>query len=865
MADEVLEREAALEALGAAVAEAGAGRGSVVLVSGEAGIGKTSLMRAFAAGIPDGVRLLDAACDDLATPRALGPLRDAAAGGDGPLARALSGDRPGDDVFAAALDELACGATVLLIEDAHWADDATVDVLGYLARRIQALGAVLVVTFRDDELGPRHALLRMLGALAGAPVERVRLQPLSLAAVQRLAARVGADPVAVHRSTGGNPFFVTEVLASPDAGVPASVVDAVLARAGRLGPACRDALERISVVPSHVSTDLAERLLGDRVAALAEAEAAGVLEAGPHGVAFRHELARRAVELSLPALRRAALHGDVIAALLERRPLDRDHVMHHAVAAADAGTIVAVGPAAARDAARAGSHRQALAHLEAVRPHLDRLPEAERADVLDDLGWERYNAHRFDAAVEAGRAAVELYRRLGDQVAAARGLVRLSRHLFMAGATGEAQEGVSVAVAMLERDGPKADLAHAMIYRGAIMALTDAPEQAREVLAHARRLAHGAGREDLAALTSNYEGMARAELGDPGAVALVRGSIEAATAARQYEYAARGYTNVAELLLREERLGELEAFVEEGLAFTQERGFWSHAYNLWVHRCVALLRRGDWDRAIEGLRGTLTGEDDPGMLYAYSAPWLGRLLARRGEESAGPLLAQAWERARRQELQLGLAYTGIAYAEWAWLSSRPDVAREVGAVLLPRLQRAGAARFRGELLRQLARAGVAAGPFERVPEPFAAGLRGDWRAAADGWGADPYERALELLESGEEAPTLEALGLLDRLGAAPAAALARERLRALGARVPRGPRAGTRANPLGLTPRQLAVLELVREGRTNTEIAERLVVSVRTVDHHVAAVLSKLGVHSRHDAGAAAEAAGIGSRAGKDG
>jgi DNA-binding NarL/FixJ family response regulator len=158
------------------------------------------------------------------------------------------------------------------------------------------------------------------------------------------------------------------------------------------------------------------------------------------------------------------------------------------------------------------------------------------------------------------------------------------------------------------------------------------------------------------------------------------------------------------------------------------------------------------------------------------------------------------------------------------------------------------------LLRWLRRCGEPVEPFEGCPEELAAGLRGDWRAAAAGWeriGA-PYERALELVDSGEVDATLEALAVFDRLGADPAARLARRRLRELGVRqIPRGPQPTTRVNPAGLTDRQVEILRLLSEGLTNAEIAERLVLSVRTVDHHVSAVLQKLGVGGRRDAAAA--------------
>ena len=259
----LLEREATLAALSRAVTGAAAGQGSVAVVTGEAGIGKTSLIRAFAREAGEHARILLSACDDLMAPRTLGPLRDAALGRDGPLAAALADDEPVEDVFTALLEELAAEPpTVLVVEDLHWADDATLDVLAYAARRVEAAGALLVLTYRDDEVDPGHPLQRLLGVLASCPVHRLELTALSREAVRRLSAGTGADPEAVHRITRGNPFFVTEALASPRDAVPASVVEAVLARVGRLGDDCRQALDQLSVVPSHVSLDARRRAAG---------------------------------------------------------------------------------------------------------------------------------------------------------------------------------------------------------------------------------------------------------------------------------------------------------------------------------------------------------------------------------------------------------------------------------------------------------------------------------------------------------------------------------------------------------------------------------------------------------------------------
>jgi DNA-binding CsgD family transcriptional regulator/tetratricopeptide (TPR) repeat protein len=860
MAGRLLEREAELAAFQRAIDGAKAGRGSVVAVTGEAGIGKTTVIRAFRERLPASVRVLVGACDDLLAPPVLGPLVEAVRGTDGPLAQAIA-LRGGEDVLVAAVEELISNSpTVLIVEDVHWADDATIDLLRYLVRRLDRLPTVLVISVRDGEVRPGDRLEQLLATIATTPAsQRLALQPLSPAAVDQLANDAGREAGDLDLLTGGNPFYLTEVLAGPPGVVPTTVADTVLARVHHLPLEVQRALEQLSVIPTVIELPLAEALLGAQFESLAEAERLGMIQIGENTLTFRHELARRAIEGSMPALRRRACNRAIIEVLRVWAPTDLSRIVHHAVLGADSETVVANAPTAARAAADGGSHRQALTLYGAALRWADRLAPLERARVLDEYAWELYNAHRFDAAVAAGRDAVERFAELGEPVALGEALLRLSRHIYMTGQTDDAEQAVSWAVDVLEPAGSAAALAHALTQLGSLQALTGRSKSALLTLERAERLAEEAGRRDLLALALNYHGVASCDLEGEAGLHHLQRSLVLSLSAGAHEYAARAYTNLGELLYRFGHYDELSRCIDDGLTFTRERGFWSHAYNLELHRCLVLVRQTRWDEAQSALGRLVDAVDEPGMLYVYSVPPLARLLARRGQPLAEGLLTAAWERAVRQKSVLGIAYAGIAYVEWAWLTGRSDGLAPVVTGVVEATQARGAAPLRAEFLRYMARTGypeISEPVVDRAawlggPEPWAAGLRGDWRAAATAWHelGDRYEEALELAAADTIEPMVEALSILDELDARPAAAIVRARLKALGmTKVPRGPLAVTRANLAGLTERQLDVLSLLADDMTNAEIAQRLVISVRTVDHHVSAILSKLSVRTRREA-----------------
>src|SRR5512132_2933782 len=192
--------------------------GCIMLVSGEAGIGKSALVKRFAERHAAAARVLVGACDPLLTPRALGPLHDIARQTGGRLAGLLASGDSREAVFAAFLDELDQGRRprVVVVEDAHWADEATLDLLVFLGRRMERTRALLLVTYRDDELGVDHPLRAVVGRLAPETVRHLRLPPLSEAAVAELARRAGRPAAGLRALTGGNPLLVTEVLAAGD-------------------------------------------------------------------------------------------------------------------------------------------------------------------------------------------------------------------------------------------------------------------------------------------------------------------------------------------------------------------------------------------------------------------------------------------------------------------------------------------------------------------------------------------------------------------------------------------------------------------------------------------------------------------------
>src|SRR5215831_13094663 len=312
----LLERDEPLAALKQAL-ELTQHHGSLVAISGEAGIGKSSLLEAFARNEHVAAEFVWGRCDALKTPSPLGPLIDIAAGLGSNTAERLRASVPRHELFATVVDDLArrTHPVVVIFEDVHWADEATLDLLQYIGRRIDRTAAVLIITWRDDQVDLDHAIHRVLGSWRQDNTLRIPLQPLSIDTVRQLAGR-SRDALALYNVTGGNPFFVTEALNARNETVPLTVREAMLARRAGLDADARAVLDFVSIVPARTEYTLLETALKPSRGAVERCISAGLLKSEPHAVAFRHELARMAVAHALPPLRTHQYHHLVLKALL---------------------------------------------------------------------------------------------------------------------------------------------------------------------------------------------------------------------------------------------------------------------------------------------------------------------------------------------------------------------------------------------------------------------------------------------------------------------------------------------------------------------------------------------------------------------
>ena len=858
----LLERDELLEGLRKAFADARAGHGTLLLVGGEAGVGKTTATRVFFEEVDHDAIGLWGGCDPLATPPPLGPFLEIVAGAPAGVAAAVDADSGAHTIAMALLAAGQRGLPLLLVlEDMHWADEATLDVLRVLGRRAGGTPTLVIATYRDDELERDHPLRVMLGDLATSDgVRRLQVERLSAAAVARMAEGHDVDPAALYRRTSGNPFYVTEALAAGGDDVPATVRDAVLARVARLGPHATAVVEAVSIAPPSLDAGSILAVVGEASESIDECLASGALRTDDGGIAFRHELARVAVEESISPARRLALHRSVLLALTDspRATSDVARVAHHAEQAADREAVLRFAPAAAAEAARRGAYREAAAQYARALRFGDDLSPGDRADLLEGRSRACYLADDQTEAIQVIREAILCRQAQSAPLEEARALTELTDYLWCRGYNGEANEAVvrasQLAAGLPERRG------HAYVFHTqALEALGRGDLEAS--LEHARRaleLGERFGDETIAghARVTVAGIQARSDL-EQG-IDLLEEAVESARRQGEHEVAARGLNGLVFRGIEWNRHDLVERYIDDAIEYCTE-----HTEDLWRINVLAVaarwaLDRGRWDDAAGYANAVL---DDP-----RESPWthhealcvLALVRTRRGDPGAREALADATAVGVPREEEFAHVDLAAALAEVAWYErAMGDVDAATAAMLSAELgDPTAASRLR--FWRRLA--GLEDDTRVDGSGPYALSLAGRWQEAANAWAeaSCPYETALALAHTDDVDALRQAHAECLRLGARPLATVVARKLRESGARdVPRGPRAATRSNEAELTPRELEVLGLVADGLRNADIAERLFLSPRTVDHHVSAILRKLDARSRGEATAAAGRLGL--------
>ena len=868
----LIERDTQLTVLASYLDDAASGHGRLVWVGGEAGIGKSSLVTAFTEEVRSRARLALAYCDGYSTPSPLAPVRELL---PALPANVWPADASRTEVFANLMAALRNAdhehPYLIVVEDVHWADQATLDLLLHCARRVNACRALVIATYRSEEVDGSEGLRQTLGTTASASgTRRLDVPALTVAGVSDLVAASragttgGVDARSLHELTLGNAFYVTEVLASGLDGIPDQCRDAVLARVLTLSPRSQTALEVVALAGARAEIDLVDALLDGGLADLDEALHRGLVAEADGAVTFRHEIARLVVESRVPVDRRVFQHRRIHAEL-SVRGADAARLAHHAALGGLTAETVEHARKAGREAAELGAHREAArqyeqALLHARRLHGDAALEDETlADLHWSLGYELYVTGRTGDAVKAVVAAREVWERNGAQTRVGDAWRCLSRLLWFEGHVTDAEAAADRALEVLDTPGspPTPELAYALSNKAQLRMLSSDGQGTRawgtRTLKLLEELPESRLRTELRAHVLNNLGTIEVVEGDAGSgVAMLTESLDLSRTAKLHEHAARAYVNLSSTAVAQRRHSDARHTLDEGLEYCTERDLDSWSSYLVAIEAELHLQTCEHDLAEARADEVLARPSLPSNVRL--GPWtiLAHVRGRRGTPGWQELIDRAVVLSEKIGEVQAVAPVAVARAELAWIAGRDAEAAELASTTIELVETFDCRWNRGAVLRWPWPDALPAVHREVAP-PFAAELRGAWREAAALWAelGCPFDEALALARSGEPDELVAAIGIFERIGAHAPAARCRKDLRSLGRSAPPAPSAARRTHPFGLTRREAEVAELLTDGLSDAEIAERLVISRRTAEHHVSAVLAKVGVDSRRELAAA--------------
>jgi DNA-binding CsgD family transcriptional regulator len=849
---DLIEREGHLHSLNVIFKEVLHGSGHCVLVCGESGIGKTALLSAFRKEVEKRCNYYEGVCDSLYTPRPLAPIYDVAWQIGYGLEHSPADMDDRAKLFSNFLNEVAKQPKVCVIvfEDIHWADEATLDFIKFMGRRIAQLKCMFILTYRDNEVHTDHPLVSVFGQLSPLNYSRIELPPLSLEAVTGLAEEKGFDGRELHRVSGGNPFYVCEILADYSEGVPVNVRDGILSVYNRSTEKSREIWDLLCVVPGKFKVKYLKEFKPDYLAAIDNCLRGQILIIRDDEIFFKHELFRRAIEHGLSPIKRMILNKAILDLFLrcfeENQEIEK--IVHHAKNANDYDAVVKYAPIAAKQAASVGAHAQA----EKLLLTAIEFYQGDSTDTLIPLyqayAYECYLTNNTKTAIVYATKLLKLLRRADDLELRSECLMLLSHLWWLEGDRKMSLQLAGEAIRILPEDSRGSTQIKAMNNIAELKMWCGEESESLDWAQRAMAVAAIANDNEGRCQAFNIMGsmLMRSEETFIKGQELINESLAISLALKLDEHAARAYSNIVKYAVAMRKFDGLEQIIEEGLRYTEERSLEFWRLSILSNKARFSLVKNEWDDTLM-IAETLTDNKYHGSYKAAAETLSAMSRLRTGKEIAFAPFIRAKEYAIDKCEWIVFFDAIIGLLEVEWLTDSKIINEEDLRLALSVLAERASTLQACEFLFWLANTGrnIPENPFKN--EMFKVNTVIEARRSAAKWLeiGDRYLQAHALFHGSEE-DKRNAVSILLEIGAEAPAEKMKQEMRTMGIKgIPRGLRSSTRSNSALLTRREMDILQLLQKGLQNKEIAGRLFLSPKTVDHHISSILFKLDVNSR--------------------
>jgi DNA-binding CsgD family transcriptional regulator/tetratricopeptide (TPR) repeat protein len=862
---ELVERDGCLAILQTTFSKVTEGEGHCVFVSGEAGIGKTALVKAFCKQQQNDCTIYQGACDSLFTPRPLAPLYDIIWQVRSDLWPASHTIEERSALFLKFFHELSNRDKKILIvfEDIHWADEATLDFIKFFSRRIAQLPCLFILTYRDDEIHSRHPLRNVLGDLSPDTSTRIQLTALSREAVYKMANEKGYDAENVYSISGGNPFYVNEILASYSPGVPENIKDSILSVYDRQEEGTKNAWQICSVIPEGIEINRFAKIKSSWDDGMDHCFALKIIIIKNDRVIFKHELYRRTIEASLSPFKRIAINKKILELFLtsfeEEGEIER--IVHYAKNANENKLVVKYAPLAARQAAGVGAHIEASKLFLTAIEYAEENDEDQLVEFYEAYAYECYLINQLKEAILYQEKALKIWQQKNKPEQTGNSLRLLSRFWWFSGNSEEAEKYGKEATQILQGLPSSKAKAMALSNMSQLKMFSEEVPESVKWGNMAIKMAREIKDDEILCHALNNVGTCQWKIQSTRETGrkLLMESLDIALKNSFHEHAGRAYSNIIYNCVEAKEYDLTKRFLHDGLTYGEERDLdASNNFKLSL-KSRMLLETGDWNGALSVANDLLQDPEQPATIKTGCLVTLATIKIRRGEPDALIPLEEAKVLAFKTKEYRRIIPVMIALLEYEWLTGEKIISEEELKLCFSLIQKVDNIYLNSEICFWLQKAGKRGTGLPELFEPYQLLREGNISGAADFWQKTgcPFEKAFALFEGNEE-DKKNALLIFQQLGANAVAEKIKMQLRAGGIKkIPRGLRESTRANPAQLTNRELDVLQLLQKGNQNKEIAGTLFISPKTADHHISSILFKLDVKNRSKAVAEAVRLGI--------